>query len=393
MSEQNSAASASVNRAKPYQLMLFPLNNGATNVYYVLVLSYIATFGSKVLALSMIFASVMVTGMRLFDAITDPIIGALMDRTNGKFGKFRPFMVIGNLIMAASILVLYCLTPLIPATMMWVRYAVFVALYAVWVIGYTFQTSCTRSGQTVLTNDPKQRPMFASFDGVYNTLVFAILGIIIPRIANSYNDVGGYASLEFFDTLWKMTAVMSAIFTTIAVISIAPKDRSEFFGTGKPVKVGLKDYWDTLKNNRAIQMLVLSASTDKLFMSTMSNSTVMICLFGIIFGMIAGIMVFISLDELLPAAEEYGKHHHAIHDDRHLWRYHRFYHHHPVPGLCEPQGRCFQVCDPRIPYHPSRHLGHPVHRLECSGPDLHPAGHRMARCAGSVLLYRYHHDR
>ena len=52
--------------------MLFPLNNGATNVYYVLVLSYIATFGSKVLALPMIFASVMVTGMRLFDAITDP---------------------------------------------------------------------------------------------------------------------------------------------------------------------------------------------------------------------------------------------------------------------------------------------------------------------------------
>lgn len=34
--------------------------------------------------------------------------------------------------------------------------------------------------------------------------------------------------------------------------------------------------------------------------------------FGVIFGMIAGIMVFISLDELLPAAEEYGKHHHTI---------------------------------------------------------------------------------
>ena len=79
---------------------------------------YIATFGSKVLALSMLFASVMVTGMRLFDAVTDPIIGALMDRTNGRFGKFRPFMVIGNLIMAASILVLYCLTPLIPASAM-----------------------------------------------------------------------------------------------------------------------------------------------------------------------------------------------------------------------------------------------------------------------------------
>ena len=118
-----------VNRAKLYQLVLFPLNNGATNVYYVLVLSYIATFGSNVLALGTLFASVMVTAMRLCDAITDPIIGALMDRTNGKFGKFRPFMAIGNLIMAVSILILYGITPMIPDTMMWARYAAFVGLY------------------------------------------------------------------------------------------------------------------------------------------------------------------------------------------------------------------------------------------------------------------------
>lgn len=37
MGEQKTTAS-SVNRAKTYQLVLFPLNNGATNVYYVLVL-------------------------------------------------------------------------------------------------------------------------------------------------------------------------------------------------------------------------------------------------------------------------------------------------------------------------------------------------------------------
>ncbi len=39
MGEQKTTAS-SVNRAKTYQLVLFPLNNGATNVYYVLVLSF-----------------------------------------------------------------------------------------------------------------------------------------------------------------------------------------------------------------------------------------------------------------------------------------------------------------------------------------------------------------
>lgn len=35
-------------------------------------------------------------------------------------------------------------------------------------------------------------------------------------------------------------------------------------------------------------------------------------LLGILNAVIAGIMVFISLDELLPAADKYGKHHHAI---------------------------------------------------------------------------------
>jgi ZIP family zinc transporter len=35
-------------------------------------------------------------------------------------------------------------------------------------------------------------------------------------------------------------------------------------------------------------------------------------MFGVIFAAVGGIMVFISLDELLPTAEEYGKHHLAI---------------------------------------------------------------------------------
>lgn len=35
-------------------------------------------------------------------------------------------------------------------------------------------------------------------------------------------------------------------------------------------------------------------------------------IFGLLFALVAGIMVFISLDELLPAAEAYGEHHMAV---------------------------------------------------------------------------------
>ena len=281
MSEKTSAAG--LNRAKTYQLVLFPLNNGATNVYYVLVLSYIATFGSKVLALSMLFASVMVTGMRLFDAVTDPIIGTLMDRTNGKFGKFRPFMVIGNLIMALSILTLYCLTPLIPSEAVALRYVAFVMLYAVWVIGYTFPTSCTRSGQTVLTSDPKQRPLFTIFNTVGSLLGMGAMQFFAPILARNYE--GGYASAGFFRTLAPVGVVISILLTLLAVIGIWEKDQPKCFGIGgKTEKVKLREYVQILKNNTPMQRLMVAGAGCKLALSIATNTTVLCMLYGCMMG-------------------------------------------------------------------------------------------------------------
>ncbi|OLA08473.1 MAG: glucuronide permease, partial [Clostridiales bacterium 42_27] len=254
----------------------YALNNTATNVY-LMMMNYATYYLMGWVGVGMMVASSLTMMMRIWDGVTDPFVGFMVDKTNGKFGKNRPFIVIGQIILCVTSWVAFHVTHKLPQG---VRFPFYVVVLMVYYLGYTCQCVVTKSAQSCVTNDPKQRPMFASFDGVYNTLVFAILGIIIPRIANSYNDVGGYASLEFFDTLWKMTAIMSAIFTIIAVISIAPKDRSEFFGTGKPVKVGLKDYWDTLKNNRAIQMLVLSAKLG----SSAKSSAVMVAMFACIAG-------------------------------------------------------------------------------------------------------------
>ena len=40
--ENTTAQAVRMNRAKPYQLVLFPMNNGATNVYYILTMNFIA---------------------------------------------------------------------------------------------------------------------------------------------------------------------------------------------------------------------------------------------------------------------------------------------------------------------------------------------------------------
>jgi len=270
-----------MNRAKLYQLVLFPLNNGATNVYYVLILSYIATFGSNVLALAMVFASFMVTGMRVFDAVTDPIIGALMDRTDGRFGKFRPFMVIGNVIMAISVILLYMVTPVIPEGMMGLRYLAFVLLYAVWVIGYTFQTSCTRSGQSVLTNDPKQRPLFTIFNTVGSLAGMGSMQFLAPIVAA---NVGDY-NAQFFRVLTPIGIVVSMALTALAVIGIWEKDQTRYFGIGGSQEKGkISEYIEIIKGNKPMQRLMVAGAGCKLALSIATNLTVLCMLYGCMMG-------------------------------------------------------------------------------------------------------------
>ena len=275
MSEPNNI----LNRAKFYQLALFPMNNGATNVYFVLILSYIATFGNKVLGIAMVFASFMVTGMRVFDAITDPIIGAIMDKTDGKFGKFRPFMVLGNVVMAVSVICLYVLTPLVPAGMMWLRYTLFILLYAVWVLGYTFQTSVTRSAQPVLTNDPKQRPLFTVFNTIASLAGMGAMQFLAPIIAG--DNVAGDYNATWFGIMTPIGIAVSALLTVLAVIGIWEKDQTKYFGLGgKQEQVKLRDYVTIIRGNKPLQRLMVAGGGCKLALSIATNVTVLCMLYG-----------------------------------------------------------------------------------------------------------------
>ena len=273
-----------LNRAKPYQLVLFPLNNGATNVYYVLILTYIATFGNTVLGIATVFASFMVTGMRVFDAITDPIIGALMDKTNGKFGKFRPFMVIGSAIMAVSVICLYVLTPFVPASMMWLRYVLFIGLYAVWVIGYTFQTSVTRAAQAVLTNDPNQRPLFTIFNTVGSLAGMGAMQFIGPILARD-NIFGDY-NQSWFAAMTPIGICVSVVLTILAIIGIWEKDQPKYFGIGggKQEKTKVSEYLAIIKANKPLQRLMIAGGGCKLALSIATNVTVLIMLYSCMMG-------------------------------------------------------------------------------------------------------------
>jgi len=266
-----------IHRAKLWQIGGFALNNTATNLY-LFFMNFISYYLVGFVGVGVVAASTIVMNMRIWDGVTDPFIGYVVDKTDSKFGKNRPFMLIGNIILAIFSFLIVHMTHKAPERN---RLLVFIVLNMIYIIGYTFQCVVTKSAQTCLTNDPKQRPMFTIFDGIYNTILFAAVPVLVfQKLIPKYGEF----NTDFFHEFWMITAFISAVFTLIAIFSIASKDRTEFFGLGTPTKIRLRDYWEVLSKNRAIQMLVVSASTDKLALTTQSNAVVVIMVYAIVCG-------------------------------------------------------------------------------------------------------------
>ncbi len=281
MGTGNTKTEGSIHRAKIWEIGFYALNNTSTNLY-MMIFMYVSYFLVGIVGVGVVLAGSITTIMRMWDGVTDPVIGFIVDKTNTGFGKNRPFIIIGDLILMITSFIIFKVTPVLPQA---ARFPFYIVMYMIYIIGYTCQCVVTKSAQTCLTNDPSQRPVFAMFDAVYNTLMMAIVPLIVTNVLiPKYGGAEAFGRPDFFMALWGTLAPVSLLFAILAVIGLSRKDRLEYYGTGEVVRIRIRDYWEVLKNNRAIQMLVVSASSDKLSQSMKTNSVVYVMLFGIIIG-------------------------------------------------------------------------------------------------------------
>lgn len=266
------------NTAKLWQIALFTLNNTSTNLH-AFILGFVTYYATGVAGLAVMLISTVLMASRLFDGVIDPVIGYIIDKTESKFGKYTPLIVLGNIISAATIILVYSVTHLLPDSM---QFVFFTAILIINKIGYSLQCSVTKAGQTVLTNNPKQRPLYATFDSIYNIGVFTggqifVSNYLIPK--------HGDFTLSLFTELITYGLILSGLCSILAIVGIWAKDKKEFYGLAEEgTKTSLREYWGVIKGNRPLQMLSISASFDKLAISINRYSVVGVMFFGILLG-------------------------------------------------------------------------------------------------------------
>ena len=76
-------------------LIMFPLGTIGRDMVYNLVTSYLLTyvlFTRALTAAQLAAISAIMVGARVFDALNDPIMGNIIERTRTRWGKFKPWL-------------------------------------------------------------------------------------------------------------------------------------------------------------------------------------------------------------------------------------------------------------------------------------------------------------
>ena len=295
-------------RAKLWQIILYACNAFVGMSIYSLIgmASYTASIGFGITTAAV---GAILTGTRILDAVTDPMLAFIYDKVNTRFGKIRILLVTGFVIEALALLAMYSW-----AAGKGLGMFTFIILYVVYVIGYTLANMTAQTIPPLLTNDPKQRPTLGVWSTALNYLIPMTLSIVLnvvllPRFGGTYN-------LEFLSAACKVCLLVATVGIVLVCISVSEYDKPEnFVGlTAKKEPLKVKDMVEVLKNNRPLQCYIASAASDKIAQQTASQAVITTMVSGIIIGnmglatILTVIGMFPSIIFAIVGARYAGKH-------------------------------------------------------------------------------------
>ncbi|KPZ72850.1 Inner membrane symporter YicJ [Shewanella sp. P1-14-1] len=145
----------------------YGLGDTASNIVFQTVMLFLTFFYTDIFGISPAFVGTMFLAVRFIDAITDPLMGALTDRTETKWGKFRPYLIWFALPFGIISVMAFTTPDLAEEGKMIYAFVTYTALMMVYTaINIPY---CALGG--VLTADPKERVSVQSY-----RFVFAMIG-------------------------------------------------------------------------------------------------------------------------------------------------------------------------------------------------------------------------
>lgn len=285
-------------RAKLWQIILYATNALCGMTVYSLMNSYASYIAGVGFAITAVTAGAIITGSRVLDAITDPLLALVYDKVDTKFGRLRILLIGGFLLEAIALLLMYdgaAKRGLSGAAGL----VVYVILYVMYIIGYTAQNMTAQTLPAIMTNDPRQRPTIGVWVTAFNYLVPVVLSIVTNVVMLPM--FGGEINLAFMSAVAKLFMLLGFIGVILVSIGISEYDKPEYYKSAvkqEPLKI--KDMIEVLKDNKPLQCYIVAQSSDKIAQISSSQGVITTMLAGILIGNM-GMSTILTMVSMLPS--------------------------------------------------------------------------------------------
>ena len=236
---------------KKRNLWFFPLGTVGRDMVYTMFTSFIYLYvlytkeltDAQVVAITMIMVAA-----RIFDAFNDPIMGNIIERTRTKWGKFKPWLLVGSI--TTSIVVFLAFNTKLTG---WSFVIFFGVIYFLYSITFTMNDISYWGMVPAVSRTSNSRNQFTSratlFAGVGSTLA----GLLIPMFTAGALQLGGNSSTAY-GLIALAVAVLSPLFVLFTLFGVKEnRDDME-----KPAdKISFKLIVETIFGNDQLRWMVL----------------------------------------------------------------------------------------------------------------------------------------
>ncbi|MBQ9065127.1 MAG: MFS transporter [Blautia sp.] len=239
------ASNATQEKASPKLMVGYGLGEIGCQMSWYMINNYLNIFYTDVVGLTGAAISAIVLIARIWDAINDPMMGQIADRTNSRWGKFRPYLMFAPPFLAIFNILTFTVFP--------VQGILKAVLCGVCYIGAGMAyTACSIAYQAllnVIAVDSRVRQLLATARSTGASIIGIILSMVamplILRFSSAVNENGekmadghGYFvatvifSLVLIPVFWACAAICKETYTD-KLHSSAPAEKTSFIGNMK----------------------------------------------------------------------------------------------------------------------------------------------------------------
>ena len=195
----------------------------AGNVVYALLSAFVMIFLTDTVGMNAGIVGTLIAVSKLFDGVSDIFFGSLIDKTNTRMGKARPWMLYGYFGCAICLVAIFCIPADITPT---AQYAWFFIAYTLLNAGFYTANNIAYSALTALiTKNNRERVQMGSIRFMFAFGTSMLIQTITVGLVAYFG--GGAAAWRTVAIIYAIIGVISNTLSVMSVKELSPEELAE----------------------------------------------------------------------------------------------------------------------------------------------------------------------